>query len=522
MSITFKRHYALLVLFAGVVLFFVLVFGDTRIIAYTTGNSDVAQIAVVNYDNGVDLFDDTMIHEIAIVMSPADYDTMIETYVETGEKDYFSADIIIDGVRVNNVGIRLKGNSTLFSLRPPGFEGNIPLPPGFDPDNLPPGFDGKMPFDPHNLPPGFDGQMPFDPDNLPPGFDGQMPFDLENLPPGFEISSFLKPQELPFLIKFDEYELGQRYQGYAEIALRVRGHSGDDALLSELLTCYLYDSAGQPAPQAAYAGISVNGEAASLYVVAEHIDELYVEKRFPGSDGVLYKAQLGGNFNYRGQDPTEYAQGFEQKTNVNDEDFAPLIEFIRFVNQATDEEFEQDLGKYLDVDSFATYLAINNLLVNMDSLGGNGNNYYLYYDLDSEQFTILVWDMNESFGQFWQSRDPNHTLDPFYGSVRQKDSDDFFADLGIKFQWNHPLKERFLASAPFRVLYKETYQSLFEAIYGEGLISVKIEQLSALFGQENASRDLFDQETYDAGVAHTNEFVSRREAFLLSLPLLRE
>jgi len=530
MSIKLKRHYRLLILFVGLILFFVLAFGETRIIAYTTGTNDVAQIAGVNYDNSIDLFDDTVIHEITIVMSPADYDTMIETYVETGEKDFFSADIIIDDVRVNNVGIRLKGNSTLFSLRPPGFEGNMPLPPGFDrempfdPDNLPPGFDGKMPFDPDNLPPGFDGKMPFDPDNLPPGFDGKIPFDLDNLPPGFEIPSFFNNQELPFLIKFDEYELGQRYQDYAEIALRVRGHSGDDALLSELLTCYLYRSAGQRAPQAAYAGISMNGETASLYVVAEHIDELYVEKHFPGSDGVLYKAQLGGNFYYRGQDPTEYTQGFEQKTNVNDEDFAPLIEFIRFVNEATDEEFERDLSQYLDVDSFATYLALNNLVVNMDSLGGNGNNYYLYYNPDSEQFTVLVWDMNESFGQFWFSNDPNYALDPSYKNVqsnRQNSTNDFAPNLGLgSFHWNHLLKRRCLENAQFRALYEETYQALFEKIYGQDLISAKIDQLSALFGRENEQRNLFDQATYDKGIARSNEFVSQRETFLLSLPLL--
>ena len=484
MNIKFKRHYPLLVLFVGFVLLFVLVFGDTRIIAYTTGTTDMAQVAGVNYDNSVDLFDDTVIHEIAIIMNPADYDTMIETYVETEKKDFFSADIVIDGVRINDVGIRLKGNSTLANLFGRGGPGNGEPPAGEEsnqPPPPPPGFDGNRP-----PPPGFGGQTP-------PDFEGDMPIPLET-------------REIPFLIKFDEYELGQRYQGYAEIALRVRGHLEEDAaLLSELLTCYLYDSVDLPVPQVAYAGISINGEAASLYVIAEHVDELYTEKHFPDSDGVLYKAQPQGNFHYHGQDPTGYATSFEQKTKVNDEDFAPLIDFIRFVNQATDEEFERDLPQYLDIDSFVTYLAINNLVVNMDSLGGNGNNYYLHYNLDSGQFTVLVWDMNESLGQFWFSSMPNYELDPYYESA---------------LPWNHPLKARFLENAQFRALYEETYKNLFEKIYSRDLVSDRIDQLSTLFGQENAQRNLFDQTTYDKSVAHANEFLSQRKAFLLALELL--
>lgn len=57
MNIKFKRHYPLLILLVGFVLLFVLVFGDTRIIAYTTGTTDMAQVAEVNYDNSVDLFE---------------------------------------------------------------------------------------------------------------------------------------------------------------------------------------------------------------------------------------------------------------------------------------------------------------------------------------------------------------------------------------------------------------------------------------------------------------------------------
>jgi hypothetical protein len=56
-------------------------------------------------------YDGPDFRNIQILISDADYEQMITTYQETGLKDYFHADVIIDGVRVNNVGLRLKGNA---------------------------------------------------------------------------------------------------------------------------------------------------------------------------------------------------------------------------------------------------------------------------------------------------------------------------------------------------------------------------------------------------------------------------
>lgn len=41
---------------------------------------------------------------------------MLSTFREAGEKEYIRADITIDGTLIEDVGLRLKGNSTLQSL----------------------------------------------------------------------------------------------------------------------------------------------------------------------------------------------------------------------------------------------------------------------------------------------------------------------------------------------------------------------------------------------------------------------
>ena len=116
----------------------------------------------------------------------------------------------------------------------------------------------------------------------------------------------------------------------------------------------------------------------TLYVISELVNDEYLTEYFENDNGVLYKAELGSTLSYEGEDPSSYAESFTQQTRVSDADLAPLIEFIRFINQADDETFANELPNYLDVDAFATYLAFNVLLVNTDSLIGMNNNYYSY------------------------------------------------------------------------------------------------------------------------------------------------
>ena len=48
----------------------------------------------------------------------------------------------------------------------------------------------------------------------------------------------------------------------------------------------------------------------------------------------------------------------------------------------------------MDVDSFARYAATMNLLVNGDDMAGPGQNYYLWYDLETKKISVVSWDLN--------------------------------------------------------------------------------------------------------------------------------
>ncbi len=66
----------------------------------------------------VDLFDSSVVHAISVDFDQADYESMIDTFTSTGDKEWISATVTIDGVVYENVGLRLKGNSSLFGLTP--------------------------------------------------------------------------------------------------------------------------------------------------------------------------------------------------------------------------------------------------------------------------------------------------------------------------------------------------------------------------------------------------------------------
>jgi spore coat protein CotH len=518
MSLTFKRHYRLLVLLALTLTILTLGMGNQRIVAYTVPGSLPVIASTIEYANTVHLFDDSLVHSIQILISDEDYQKMITTYQQTGEKDYFHADVIIDGVRVNDVGLRLKGNASLRSAL--GGTGGGGL---FARDQAP-GAERALPqFDPQIMPEG-DLVIPqFDPENMPDfGERGAPPFG--RLPPDGALSEepadgIFQPRvaggmgqntQVPVLIKFDEFVSGQTYQGYSRLAIRSAGVSYDASMLQEPLTNYVFRLAGLPATQTAYAGVQINDEAEQLFTISEAIDETYLEGYFENSDGVLYKAELNATMTYQGEDPSAYASSFKQETRQNDADLAPLIAFLRFLSESDQDTFANELPDYLDVDSFAAYLASNNLLVNTDSMAGMGNNFYFYYDHLSRRMTVLMWDGNESLGKLGGSASYDLYFQGQSGMGRG----------GRMGGGTNQLITRFLADESFKALYEQQLEQIYAQAFQSGAIVEQIDTYAALIRQANQTRELVDADVYEAAMASVLDFIAQRSAYLSNTSLL--
>ena len=534
MSLNFKRNYPIIVILVAVVTILGLGFGSQRVIAYTTRPAATltAQPAE-GYDvqNDTPLFDDSLVHSIQVILSDEDYDQMISTYQQTGEKDYFPADIIIDGVRINQVGIRLKGNASLRTalggrggmggmggLNPFGNQaqdGERPQRPGANgqaPQGMWPPQGGNLPegFQPPQggtPPQGFqapaDGAMPGGQ-----GFGGGMGNPDRKTDPDGQAN-------VPYLIRFDKYVSGQSYQGYEYLSIRNYGTSYDAAVLQEPVTNDMARLVGLPATDTAYAGVVINDNPAELYVISEIIDEDYLAKTFENPNGELYKAEVGSTLSYQGEDPSAYADSFSQETRENEADLAPLIAFMRFLDQADEATFEQQLPAYLDVDAFATYLAVNDLLVNTDSMLGMNNNYYLYWDDAAERFTLLMWDANESMSKLGGGSSYSIDLSQPAGGREG------MGGRGGMGGGSNSLLTRFMAVPAFKALYEDKVKQVYEKVYQSGAALDDVERYAELVSAANAEMNLVPQEDYDAAVQSIRDFIRQRAEYLGSLSLLQ-
>ena len=120
-----RRHWRLTLGIVALVPALLIAVGPDRVVAFVvadgTESADVAEsadevetaVADVDHSDGMDLFDDSVAHTIALDFDQATLAADIATYDETGDKEYFSADITIDGITIEDVGVRIKGNSTL-------------------------------------------------------------------------------------------------------------------------------------------------------------------------------------------------------------------------------------------------------------------------------------------------------------------------------------------------------------------------------------------------------------------------
>ncbi|MEZ5207633.1 MAG: CotH kinase family protein [Acidimicrobiales bacterium] len=133
-----------------------------------------------------------------------------------------------------------------------------------------------------------------------------------------------------------------------------------------------------------------------MRLAVEHPDDEWVERVF-GTDGSLYKAESTGDYSYRGDDAAEYEEVFDLESG-DDETLEHLTAFLEFINESDDTTFAAELSSWLDVDAFATYLAMQDLVDNFDDIDGPGNNSYLYYDPSTDQMTVVPWDLNLAFG----------------------------------------------------------------------------------------------------------------------------
>jgi len=199
----------------------------------------------------------------------------------------------------------------------------------------------------------------------------------------------------PFNISMDSFVKGQNLWGYK--TFNLCNAFMDPSFVREKISYDLFRKY-MPAGKVGFVQLYLNGSYWGLYVNVEQVNKSFLEHWFGSADGNLYKCDPHGNLTWRGSDPANYKRDYEKKTNRQQDDWSDLVDFIDVLNHST--QLEQELPQRLDVDRALWYMALCNILVNLDSYIFSGHNYYLYNDPGSRQFSLIPWDLNEAFGCF--------------------------------------------------------------------------------------------------------------------------
>lgn len=217
-----------------------------------------------------------------------------------------------------------------------------------------------------------------------------------------------------FGLSFAHYVKGQQFLGLTD--LRLKNSTQDPSELRERLGMLMFRRMGVPAPRESYTRLYVNDQYLGLYIVVEEIDDLFMDRVFKEHSGCHYNYNWVEeyHFEYLGDDPALYAPAmFEPKSCDANTDPASLIHMIRTINQVSNDAFIAEISKFLDLNLFLKYLAVENFLADSDGVLGYAgvNNIHLYRFSGTERFQFIAWDKNTTFydahHSIWHNADLN-------------------------------------------------------------------------------------------------------------------
>jgi spore coat protein H len=205
-------------------------------------------------------------------------------------------------------------------------------------------------------------------------------------------------RKLPLKLKFDEYERGKRFYGLKRLNFHANRY--DDTYLHERLALDLFRSMGIVTPRAAWATLRVNGEVYGLFGMVEQIDGRFTADRWPDrGDENLFKeiwpvhADAGAALSHL-------------ETNEEAADVGAFVAFAEAMDQAPEGALRETLGRYVDLEYWANYMAVDDAIAAYDGITTfytsadgtwtNNHNFYLYQQ-ETTRFVLIPWDEEATF-----------------------------------------------------------------------------------------------------------------------------
>jgi len=215
--------------------------------------------------------------------------------------------------------------------------------------------------------------------------------------------------------------------------------------------------ANVPAARSFHSRVYINGEYMGLYLNVEQIDDEFALTRFGNDTGNLYKCSWGSTLEDNGQVYNEVL--YELETNKDANDRSVLANFVKVLNQTSDEEFKTEIEKVLNIDGAIKYLAVEALTGHWDGYSYLKNNLYIYENPETGLIEIIPYDVDNTYGIDWIGRD-----------WAMRNLSDW-----AKHGEPRPLNTRLLAVEEFRKLYYSELNNLLKDIFNQEILFPKFD-----------------------------------------------
>lgn len=390
----------------------------------------------------------TDIISVEIIADEADWQNMLNS---AASEQYIMADVIVNGTKFQNVGVRPKGNSSLTQVA------------SSDSDR----YSFRLQFDEY--------------------IKDQTCFGLES----FVVNNMLGDNT--YMKEYVSYELMKEigvdapYFGYADI--KVNGESWGLYLAVEL-----YNDSFEQRVYKDTSGMLYNVKSMDMggnqteqpggNIMQQRPDNFNFSPP-SGADNSAPPAQIdignnssGINFGVRGGRGS--SGGSLEYTDDNTESYGAI--FNNVVGKGTDSDYQRvvqalkalsegkELETYFDVDQILRYLAAHTIVVNLDSYSSSmAQNYYIYER--EGKITILPWDYNLAWGGFQSGNASsviNFPIDTPLSGVEMS---------------SRPLIEKLFANTEYLEKYHSYLQQLLDEYFLNGKFEEKINTLDALISE---------------------------------------
>ena len=187
-------------------------------------------------------------------------------------------------------------------------------------------------------------------------------------------------------LDFNQFSKKQHFQGVK--GLTLNNNHQNPATLHQFIAYHLFRKAGLPAPRCGLAHIEVNGEDLGVYSNVEPIKKAFLKRFFGKSSGHLYES--GGEFE------GEAYRYFPRKNNRDNKERPALLGITEALAKP-DDQVLMHLEKFLDLEAFYRFWAMDVLIGDWDGFICNRNNAYLYNNPKNNRLYLIPWGMDSIF-----------------------------------------------------------------------------------------------------------------------------